>query len=57
MRTGAREPPDSPDPAPRGIRASTLTRGGGHASGGENTTSTFRSSEMWWNLWGTPAGT
>lgn len=27
------------------------------ASGGENTTSTRRSSLMWWNLWATPAGT
>ncbi|GAA4659475.1 hypothetical protein GCM10023324_06380 [Streptomyces youssoufiensis] len=29
----------------------------GQLSGGEKTTMTRRSSEMWWNLCGTPAGT
>lgn len=51
-RAGAAEPLDSPERTLKGT-----ARSGGHPSGGEKTTMTRRSSLMWWNLCGTPAGT
>ncbi|GAA3393394.1 hypothetical protein GCM10017752_34320 [Streptomyces roseoviridis] len=58
-RTGASRPPLFPDPPPKGSvpGRDRRRRERGQASGGENTTITRRSSVMWWNLCGTPAGT